>query len=50
MCEMGTDMQFKLHLREMIANLERIIKLGVSEEAEAEINELIERLRASLED
>ena len=49
--DMGmTDMQFKNHLRELIANLERILKLGVSEEAEAEIKEVIERYRASLED
>ncbi len=49
--EMGmTDMQYKDHLRGLIADLERIRDAGVSEEAQKEINRLIERFRASLED
>lgn len=49
--EMGmTDMQYKDHLRGLIADLERIRDAGVSEEAQNEINRLIERFRASLED
>ena len=49
--EMGmTDMQYKDHLRGLIADLERIRDAGVGEEAQKEINRLIERFRASLED
>ena len=49
--EMGmTDMQYKDHLRGLIEDLERIRDAGVSEEAQKEINRLIERFRASLED
>lgn len=49
--EMGmTDMQYKDHLRGLIADLERIRNAGVSEEARAEIDSLIARFRASLED
>lgn len=45
-----TDMQFKDHLRGVIADLERISEKGVSTEAGNEINRLIQRYRASLED
>lgn len=49
--EMGmTDMQYKDHLRGLIADLERIKAAGVSLEAEAEIDRLLERFQASLED
>ena len=49
--EMGmTDMQFKDHLRGLIAHLETIREKGVSTEAEKEIEKLIQRYRASLED
>ena len=45
--EMGmTDMQYKDHLRGLIADLERIRDAGVSEEARAEIERLIARFRA----
>lgn len=49
--EMGmTDMQYKDHLRGLIADLERILRAGVSEEAAEEIEAMIARFRASLED
>lgn len=38
-----TDGQYGDHLRAVIADLERIKKLGVSEEAEAEIDSIIAR-------
>lgn len=44
--EMGmTDSQYEDHLRAVIADLERIKRLGVSEEAAAEIDSIIERFR-----
>lgn len=49
--EMGmSDLQFKDHLRGLIAELERIKADGVSDKAEADINALIERFKAALED
>lgn len=49
--EMGmTDMQYKDHLRGLIADLERIKAAGVSEEALVEIDQLIARFQSSLED
>ena len=49
--EMGmTDMQYKDHLRGLIADLERIRDAGVSEEAREEIERLIARFQVSLED
>lgn len=49
--EMGmSDMQFKDHLRGLIANLKRIKAAGVSEEAGKEIDELVERFEKALED
>ena len=45
-----TDLQFKDHLRGVIADLERISEKGVSIEAGDEINRLIQRYRTSLED
>lgn len=38
-----TDEQYCDHLRTVIADLERIRKLGVSKEAEEEIESIIER-------
>lgn len=40
-----TDSQYEDHLRGIIADPERIKRLGVSSEAEAEIDSLIERFR-----
>lgn len=40
-----TDSQYEDHLRGIIADLERIKRLGASSEAEAEIDSLIERFR-----
>lgn len=49
--EMGmTDMQYKDHLRGLVADLERIKVLGVEEEAGKEIEALLERFRAAIED
>lgn len=45
-----TDMQYKGHLRGLIADLERIRDAGVSKEARAEIERLITRFQSSLED
>lgn len=48
--EMGmSDMQYKDHLRAVVADLERIKRLGVSEEAAAEIDAVIERFRLTIE-
>ena len=44
-----TDEQYADHLRAVIADLERIKKLGVSEEAEAEIDSIIARYRETIE-
>ena len=43
-----TDKQYYDHLRAVIADLERIKKLGVSEEAEAEIDLIINRYRETI--
>lgn len=43
-----TDKQYYDHLRAVIADLERIRKLGVSKEAEAEIISIIERYRETI--
>ncbi len=49
--EMGmTDMQYKDHLRGLVNDLKRIKAAGVSEEAEREIDELIERFKMAIED
>lgn len=49
--DMGmSDLQFKDHLRGLIAELERIKADGVSDKAETDINALIERFKAALED
>ena len=46
--EMGmSDMQFKSYLRELIASLEKAKESG---DVEKEIDELVERLKKSLED
>lgn len=44
-----TDGQYGDHLRAVIADLERIKKLGVSVEAEAEIDSIIARYREAIE-
>lgn len=44
-----SDMQYKDHLRAVVADLERIKRMGVSEEAAAEIDALIERYRLTIE-
>lgn len=44
-----TDMQYIDHLRGVVADFERIRALGVSEEAEEEIERILERLRATIE-
>lgn len=43
-----TDKQYYDHLRAVIADLERIKRLGVSEEAEAEIDSIIERYKQTI--
>lgn len=43
-----TDGQYSDHLRAVIADLERIKKLGVSKEAEAEIDSIIARYREAI--
>lgn len=43
-----TDGQYSDHLRAVIADLGRIKKLGVSEEAEAEIDSIIARYRETV--
>ena len=43
-----TDEQYADHLRAVIADFERIKKLGVSEEAEAEIDSIIARYRETI--
>lgn len=43
-----TDGQYSDHLRAVIADLERIKKLGVSEQAEAEIDSIIARYRETI--
>lgn len=43
-----TDKQYYDHLRSVIADLERIKRLGVSEEAEAEIDAIIARYRETI--
>lgn len=49
--EMGmSDLQFKDHLRGLIAELERIKADGVSDKAAADIDALIDRFKAALED
>lgn len=49
--EMGmTDMQYKDHLRGLVADLERIKALGVGAEAGKEIETLLERFKAAIED
>ena len=45
-----TDAQFKDHLRELIANLERIKNLETVEEMREALEEVIERKRKTLED
>ena len=45
-----TDLQFKDHLRELIANLERIKRLSTDEEMRKELEELIKRKKRALED
>lgn len=49
--EMGmTDLQYKDHLRGLVADLRRIKEAGVSEEAAVEIDELIDRFEKAIED
>lgn len=43
-----TDRQYYDHLRAVIADLERIKKLGVSEEAAAEIDSIVARYRETI--
>ena len=43
-----TDKQFYDHLRAVIADLERIKKLGVSKEAEQEIDSIIARYKETI--
>ncbi len=43
-----TDKQYFAHLRDVIAELEEIKALGVSKEAEAKIDKIIERYRESI--
>ena len=43
-----TDRQYYDHLRAVIADLERIKKLGVSDEAAAEIDSIIARYRETI--
>lgn len=45
-----TDLQFKDHLRGLIASLGHIKTSGVSDEAAKEIDDLIERFEKTLED
>ena len=43
-----TDKQYYDHLRAVIADLERIKKMGVSKEAEVEIDSIIARYRETI--
>lgn len=43
-----TDKQYYDHLRAVIADLERIKKLGVSKEAEQEIDSIIARYKETI--
>lgn len=43
-----TDKQYYDHLRAVIADLERIKKLGVSKEAEQEIDSIIARYKKTI--
>jgi hypothetical protein len=45
-----TDVQFKDHLRELIAFLEHVEKLETVEEIRAELEQFIERKQKTLED
>lgn len=45
-----TDLQYKDMLRKQIREYERIKELGVSKEAESEIDAEIERVRKAIED
>ena len=47
--EAMTDLQYKDMLRKQIREYERILKLGVSQEAEEEIKKEIEDMRKTIE-
>lgn len=49
--DMGmSDLQYKDHLRGLVNDLKRVKAAGVSEAAEKEIDQLIERFEKALED
>lgn len=44
-----TDLQYKDHLRAVVADFERIKRMGVSDEAAAEIDAVIKRFTTTIE-
>ncbi len=45
-----TDLQFKAYLRAVIEDFEKVKKLGVSDEAKAEIEAIVARYQKSVEE
>lgn len=43
-----TDLQFKSYLTLIVSNLERVKKLGVSNEAEEELDSMIQRFEVTI--